>query len=236
MKNAYLFFFALASASLFTSCLNGKGELVTETIGVNGFTKIDHGTKGDVILVKDVNSYVKVTAQQNILDALNISVDGGTLKIRTKGGKSIGKYSELIFEVHAPMIDEIKVTAPGTVTGGQGITGNNLVTVVTGSGRITLGEINAQRTEAVVSGSGNILLSGVSEKAEMGIGSSGSIEAFNLTVADNKTEMRGNGVIETTTTNTLEVRILGMGTIRYKGYPTITTPVNNGQGFLVNAN
>ena len=88
----------------------------------------------------------------------------------------------------------------------------------------------------MVSGSGNILLSGVSEKAEMGIGSSGSIEAFNLTVADNKTEMRGNGVIETTTTNTLEVRILGMGTIRYKGYPTITTPVNNGQGFLVNAN
>jgi hypothetical protein len=236
MRKIPYFLIVFLATALFSSCINGKGELVTETLGINGFTKIDHGTKGDVVLVKDDNQFVVLTGQQNILDILNITVDGGTLKIRTKGGKSINKYSELKFEVHAPVINEIKVSGPGTVTGGQGIAGTNLSAVVSGSGKITLGEINAQKTEAIVSGSGSILLSGISAQGDMGIGSSGRIEAFGLTVADNKTEMRGNGVIETTTNNSLEVRILGMGTIRYKGYPTITTPVNNGQGFLVNAN
>jgi hypothetical protein len=218
------------------SCVNGKGDIVTETIGISGFTKIEHGTKGDVILVKDDNQFVEIIGQQNIIDILKLEVDGGKLKIKTKGGKSIGKYDQLTFYVHAPFIEEVKVSSAGTVTGGEGITGDNFSGVVSSNGKLEINDLDAEFVEAVVSGSGRLTLRGTATNAEFGVGSSGAIAGFELAVANNKVELRGNGIIETTTNSTLEVRLLGNGAIYYKGNPTISTPVNNGQGVLIDAN
>jgi len=226
----------LISVSMLYSCVNGKGELITETVGVNNFTKIDHGTKGRMTLVEDNNQFLVFTGHQNLFDILNIEVSSGVLKIRTKAGKSIGKYEEMHFEVHTPFVEEIKVSGPGSVLSEGNITGDRFTGVVSSNGKLEVNQLDTDFTEAVISGSGSLTLRGKTNKAELGVGSAGQLYAFEFIAKENLVELRGNGIIETTTTDKLDVRLIGNGGIYYKGNPVINTLVNSGQGVLINAN
>jgi hypothetical protein len=224
------------SASMLYACVNGKGEIITQTVGVSNFTKIEHGTKGRMTLVKDNNQFLVFTGHQNLFDILKIEVSSGVLKIRTKAGKSIGKFEELHFEVHTPYVEEIKVSGPGSVLSEENITGNRFTGVVSSNGELEVNQLDTDFTEAVISGSGSLTLRGKTKKAELGVGSAGQLYAFECVAKENLVELRGNGIIETTTTDKLNVRLIGNGGIYYKGNPEINMIVNSGQGVLVNAN
>lgn len=236
MKNtlkAACVLFVVATALM--ACVNGKGDVTTETLGLNGFTKIDHGIKGDVILVKDDNQFVEVAAQQNIHDVLKVEVDGGTLKLRTKNGKSIGKYDELTFYVHAPFIEDVKIGGSGTVTGGNGITGARFTTKISANGQLKMTDLDVDYTEVIISGSGTAELSGHSDKSDFGVGSAGRVATFNLSSDVTNVQLKGNGSIETTTNVKLDVLISGSGGVYYKGNPQVVSKIT-GNGILVKVN
>lgn len=205
---------------LFSSCVNGRGEVVVETMEFGAFTKIDHNIKGDVIIVNDQNHFVEVHGQQNVLDAITISNDNGTLKIRTKGGKSIGKYEELTYYVHMSLLEEVKIGGKGTVKGSN-ITGNKFITKISNDGKLEIDGIDADKVEAIIAGAGQMVLEGKTDKCELGVGSVGLLSAYELIARESEVELRGNGVIETYAIEKLTVFLLGNGTIYYKGNPTV---------------
>lgn len=215
-----------------SACVNGKGDVVIKTYDVSGFSKIDHGVKGDVILVNDVNQYVEVHAQENILDILKIENDGNTLKIRTKSGKSIGKYEELTYYVHTPLIDQVTIGGKGTVTGSD-ITGTgNFTCKLSADGQLKLDEMDATNVEVVISGAGSVTLNGTADYSDLGVGSAGTIDCYGLTSKECRAELKGNGIIRTYVQNKFTVYITGSGTIYYKGDPTLDKHIN-GSGILV---
>lgn len=218
----------------FSACVNGKGDVVVQNFDVSGFTKIDHGVKGDVVLVNDVNQFVEVHAQQNIINILKIDVEDNTLKIRTKSAKSIGNYEELTFYVHAPLIDYVKIGGKGTVKG-DNITGTNFSCRLTADGSLELAHINADYVEVIITGAGQVTLKGNSNKTDIGIGSSGHAKCFELLSKECNTQLKGNGIIETYAINKLDVQLSGNGTIYYKGNPTVTSHIT-GNGILVHSN
>lgn len=218
--------------STLTACVNGKGDPVTQTFGLNGFTKLDHGIKGDVVLVKDDNQFVEVTAQQNIMDILDLSVSDGTLKLRTKKSKSIGNFDQLKFVVHAPLIENVKIGGAGTVTGGDGISGSDFRCRLAANGRLELTGMDVTYTEIIIAGAGVVKVQGTADKSDLGVGSSGAIEAFELSSDETNAQLKGNGSIQTRTNVKLNAILQGSGGIYYKGNPTVTSQIT-GNGILL---
>lgn len=217
------------------SCTNGKGDVVIQNLDISGFDKVDIGTKGEMVLITDQNQFVEVHAQQNIINALKIWNDNGTLKVREKSGKNIGKYEELTIYVHAPSLREVKTSASANITGGNGIAHADFKAKTSASGNITITGMACQNVEAKSSASGNITLSGITDKADYDVSASGNIQAFNLISNDTKAKTSASGNIETTTNNTLNAKISASGNISYKGYPTIELD-DSASGSLIDAN
>lgn len=235
MKNVLKLSYVVAVMAIsLSACVNGKGDIVVQNYEISGFTKIDHGIKGDVVLVKDVNQFVEVHAQQNIMDILKMENDGGTLKIRTKGGKSIGNYEELTFYVHMPVVEYVKIGGKGTVVGNN-VTGNKFSCRLTADGQLTLTDIDADFVEVTATGAGLVTLKGDSKKTEIGVGSTGRIECFELSSDDCEVQLKGNGYIKVLVNNNLKIFLSGNGTVSYKGYPNIN-PTVTGNGIIQNAN
>ena len=219
-------------ASTLTACLNGKGDVVVQNFDVTGFTQIDHGIKGDVIIVNDENQFVEVHAQQNVMDALKIESDGGTLKIRTQGGKSIGKYDGLTYYVHMPLLERVVIGGKGTVKGAD-VTGDRFTCKLAADGKLELTGLDVSYAEVIITEAGKVLLTGESDKTDVGLGSAGHAQCFDLRSKECNTQLKGNGIIEVTALNKLDVVLSGSGTIYYKGDPAELTKNINGSGILV---
>lgn len=236
MKTRLLFFVLATSALGFVGCTNGTGEVETRHYDLTGFNEVDLSNQGDVVLVTDANSFVEVETHPNLFKVLDLKVDDGELKIRTKKGSSIGKYEKLTYYVHAPSIRKVEVSGSGSISGGGGIAVvDHFEAEVSGSGEISITGIVAQTVEADISGSGNISLSGNTPSAELEVSGSGNVRAFELISAATKARISGSGNIETTTTDDLDVNISGSGNVRYKGTPSINMN-GSGSGNLTNAN
>eukprot|EP01034_Spumella_vulgaris_P012984 gene12984-16548_t len=166
----------LLVATALVACVNGKGDVVSHTYPATGFTKIDHNIKGDMVLVKDSSQFVEVLTQENIHNILDISVDGGTLKVRTKAAKSIGNFDELKFYVHTPFVDFIRLAGAGTITADTGIVGPDFSCKIINNGRIELTELDLTHIEVIISGAGSVKLQGTCDNSEFGVGSAGHVE------------------------------------------------------------
>lgn len=235
MKNVLkLMALVFVMAISLTACVNGKGDVVIQTFEISGFTKIDHGIKGDIVLVNDVNQFVEVHAQQNIIDILKIEKNGSTLEFRTKAAKSIGNYEELTYYVHCPVVEYIKIGGKGSVKGND-ITSDNFSCKLTADGKLELTEVNSSYVEIIATGAGNVIMKGNSDKTDIGVGSSAFIQCFELSSDNCDVQLKGNGSIQVKANNTLKVLISGSGTVYYKGTPSID-PTVTGSGIIVNAN
>lgn len=233
MKNTFTavgILFVLAIGLM--ACVRGKGDVVLHTYEATGFTKIDHNIKGDMVLVKDSSQFVEVSTQQNIHDILDISVDGGTLKIRTKAAKSISSYEELKFYVHTPFVDYIRLAGSGTITADTGIVGSDFSCKIINNGRIELTSLDLTHIEVIISGAGSVKLQGTCDNSEFGVGSAGRVEAFDLQSAITDVQLKGNGSIETWTDVKLTVFISGTGGVYFKGDPEVNQTIT-GNGVLV---
>lgn len=227
---------ALAAAS-FTGCkkVNGKGGVVTRNYDLPHFSRVHLSGIGRVELIKDANLFAEVKTHENLFDALRLEVTDGKLEIGTRNGYSIGKYDELTYYVHAPVIDAVNISGSGNITGGDGIAAASFLAKVSGSGDIHISGLAASLVEADISGSGNIHLGGISENTKMVVSGSGNIKGFDLTSAHTEARISGSGNIDTRTTTSLDVNISGSGNVNYKGQPSINVNIS-GSGNLQNAN
>ena len=238
MKNIRIIagIFSIITIVSLSSCVNGKGEVVTKTFPLTGFDKVDFSTQGEVILVVDDEQFVEVKSNQNIIDALKLEVSGTTLHIKTKSGKNIHKYDELTIFVHAPRINKVETSASGNITGGNGIAGPGFEAKTSASGNITITGIDSQDVDAETSASGNITLSGVSNKCDFEVDASGNIHAFGLESNETEAETSASGNIETRTNNVLRIKISASGNVSYKGTPPTLEIEDDASGSVINAN
>lgn len=239
MKNMYVLILAVVAASAFTSCkkINGKGSVVKKTYTPGTFTMVDLEGSGDVVLVKDTETFVEVETNENVFDAIKVEVKDNHVILGIKNGYALGTVSTLVYYVHAPSIVQVGLDGSGNIKGGSGgmINGNTFAARIAGSGNIDISDIGVNTLEGIIAGSGNMTLAGNVQNAKLTIAGSGNLKAFGVNSDVTDATISGSGNIETTTTQTLNAVISGSGDIRYKGTPTVNVTVG-GSGNIVNAN
>lgn len=208
-------------------------DRVREAREVESFTGIALSVPGTLHLRQGEPRSVEVEAPTDVLEHVETTVEGGTLKIRDErdpdgfldvlfgdGGADIEEKVEAYVTV--PTVDGIALAGAGTVLGETPIEASSLDLSNAGSGDMRL-EVQVQALEVESAGSGTFDLTGTADRVDMQSAGSGTVEAIDLTVETADVQMAGSGDMRLHVVDSLSAEIIGSGDIEHRGSPTIET-------------
>ncbi len=242
MKKQPRFFKLLPIAAvlvlLLPSCLDrfgirGEGATVTQQRTPGTFNAVALNIDADVVLHTDSTYRIEVTGQQNILDVLRTNVNGNELVIDFTD--CVIEYSALTIHIYAPVYVQVSICGSGNVSNTGILNTGNFKTKISGSGNLSLSNLQCTTVETDISGSGNITLSGTAQTINHESSGSGSLKAYGLTGNAVDISISGSGDAEVNVTQNLTVDISGSGDVYYRGTPALNVSIS-GSGRVIHVN
>lgn len=219
----------LASCSKSGRCINGSGDYTSRQYSLSAFDEISFYGDGDVVVSQDSVRSVRVEAQQNVIDELNVEVVNGELQIGRdncfRGSKRIKVY------VSTPSLTMAHLSGSGSISGSGVFTETDFRAEISGSGSINF-DIDVQNLDCSSSGSGDLRFSGRAVHQHINMSSSGDAHCFALEGEDATVRISGSGRCEVNVSDHLDVNISGSGDVFYRGNPVITSKIS-GSGRLI---
>jgi hypothetical protein len=205
----------------------------TQDRHITGFNAIQLSASCDVYITQSSTESVRVEAPGNVIGKIITEVQGGVLKIYSKGQSGWGNWfsggKKTVVYISAKDIVNIGVSGSGNVYFKNGITTNNLKIRVSGSGDI-LGKINVKSFESSVSGSGNIKLNGKADVVNATVSGSGDYTARDLNSLSTTIRVSGSGDASVYASQKIDASVSGSGDIRYAGSPKQVLTSSHGSG------
>ena len=215
--------------------IKGNGNVVTVTRTTSNYDGIGVGGSFDVILVKGKEGNIKIEGEENIIPYIVTEVKGNTLQIKFEKNINIRTTKRLTVTVTYRDLDKVSLGGSGNIKSEGIIKGRDLKVSLGGSGNITL-TIDSDEVNSKIGGSGNIRLSGKSNELTCSIAGSGSIKAYDLTTDTLNATIAGSGSIRTTVNTRIKAKVVGSGSIYYKGNPKYIDTKSAGSGDVVDRN
>ena len=160
---------------------------------------------------------------------------GNTLQVKYQKNINIRTTKRLTITVTYKDIDKVTLGGSGNITNKGIIKSRELTVALGGSGNITL-TIDADEVHSKIGGSGNIKLSGSSNDLDCAIAGSGSINAYELSTDTLHASIAGSGSIRTTVKTKIKAKVVGSGSIYYKGKPKYIDSKSVGSGDVIDKN
>jgi hypothetical protein len=237
-KAALIAFVAIAviSCNLLTGKrIHGEGATSTEDRTVGNFDDVQSFGQFDISISYGQVPSVKVQAESNLQQYIEVSVDNNTLNIRHRQNYNFHSPGGIKILVTAPALRAARLSGSGNIrTENQIPAPDHLDLETSGSGNISY-NVKAASVNAHISGSGNIEVSGNTEELEAGITGSGSIKAGNLDSKKTSVSISGSGNAAVVAKEKLNANISGSGDIYYRGQPEVSSHIA-GSGTVVKEN
>ncbi len=230
------FTFALLFASLLlltSVTLTPAQDRVREAREVEAFTEVALSVPGTLRVRQGEPRSVEVEASSDVLEHVETTVEGGTLKIRDErdrdgflkflfGDGNAEIENEIGARVTVPTIEGVSLAGAGTVIGETPIEAASLDLSSAGSGDMRLA-VQVQALEVESAGAGTFALEGTADRVEVQSAGAGTVEALDLTTETATIEIAGSGDIRLHVTDNLSADIIGAGDVEHRGSPTIET-------------
>lgn len=197
---------AFAAATASAENLTGSGTPATESRDAAGVRSVSLSVPGKLEIVPGDSEKLTVTADDNVLPALETVVDRGELRIR--------------FRDHRHMNLRLKTPLRMTLTA-RSIEAISLA----GSGDVVANALDAKKLALSIAGSGNITLGGKAQSLEVQISGSGDVRAGKLAAQSASVSIAGSGDATVSPRDSLHVSIAGSGDVRYYGDPSVQRSV-----------
>lgn len=256
MKKPVLFFaiIAFGTSSCLESiiCIEGNGNLKTESRKVNEISELVNTTSLDIVYRKADSVSITITAESNLIDHIVTSSSGGRLEIRTDPRNTCFDYTlRPLITITSPSLSAFDLTGSGSFEGdsihaanveirstGSGnlyagfVNSDDLLIGISGSGDVSVTSAVCLESDFTLTGSGNLEIAGKAGKGTMRVSGSGDVKSsgYEITAATETTT--GSGNIYTLVINTLNAVISGSGNIYVKGNPVINQTVT-GSGRVI---
>lgn len=212
--------------------VTGEGSIQTEYRTVGAFSKVESYIGGTVQVVEGDTHTVTVSAQQDILDVLKTEIEDGSLVIRYKHNVRVSRSEDVSVTVHAPSFRTLKMLGAGKIINRDTLNSPFLTVDVNSSGSVHLNQVHAALLDAEIGGSGYIRVDGGRVTREViSIVGSGNIQLGSLPADEVKVRSYASGSANVYALRTLDVDILGSGSVYYSGTPSISVRVT-GSGRL----
>lgn len=220
---------AIGTGISFTSCekIKGKGETITETRTVTGYSGIGLTIFATVYFTNGPDYSLEIHGQQNVLERIITRVEGNTLVIKLRDGVHLGVHDPIRIFITAPEVHHMDISGSGDIFVDNLWAGDDLSADISGSGNIQVSELDAVRFNATISGSGNIkAMTGLAGQEYLRISGSGNMELSGVQAEEVWTHTSGSGDMYVQATLLLDVSISGSGNIYYLGNPVINTHIS----------
>jgi hypothetical protein len=216
---------------------HATGPVVSEERSVGAFTKVDVSGRGTVILTQGDTPSLRIEAQRSILDRLETSVTGDTLRIgqRSHWLGFDGPWGNDPTTYHLTVRDLRAVKLSGAVVvkgeGSFGAGAEEFVLECSGSSEVNL-LVQAQSLRVDTSGSSDITLAGQADSAVFDSSGSTNVFARGLATRTASVECSGSSDIEVNASERLTVNASGSSTVSHIGNPLVSANIS-GSGEVV---
>jgi len=231
----------LAACNMFIDCIDGNGEMETESRDAVPFTAIANETSFHVNYIQGDDYTITVEAESNILPFIETRITGGSLEVSTIRGTHCLNYTRKpVVTVTAPRISDVVNAGSGDFVAGP-LAGTDVKIVCSGSGDITTGTVSGEEVSIVISGSGNVMteeidaismkatLSGSGDLSSSGeavstryvLSGSGSVFSRYFTTDAAIITISGSGSTYVTVIDQLDAVLSGSGNIYLLGDPDV---------------
>ena len=226
MKNviATVLVVVLLTSGLLVGCggvLTGSGKLKTEEYAFSDFNFIEISSAFEFDISKSSSYGVSITADDNVIEKVQVTKEGDTLKIGLKPTLSLG-----------PVILKVTVTVPQLR--GLGISGashgtisdfsstENLGITVSGASMVT-GDITAGNVEFVISGASTVQLEGSAKDMIADVSGASRLNLGGFVVNNANVTISGASTGTINPGGKLDANLSGASRLKYIGEPTLGT-------------
>lgn len=223
----------LFTGLLFSSChhvfkdkVRGNGNIKTENRTTGTFNDVEVNGNFDLYLKQDSLRSVRVEADENLMEYIEVKVEGNKLVLEPKEGYNLSGSKHIKIYVSSPVFRKLHASGACDIFGENKISSTEMIDIdLSGASDIKL-ELNAPKVEAELSGAGSIALKG--ETKDFSVIGSGStdIRCFELMTENTTVKLSGAGDAEVFASVKLDVKVSGAADVKYKGNAAVSQNVS----------
>jgi hypothetical protein len=176
--------------------IEGNKKIENQTRNLPGFEQLQVKLSADIEVILSNTPKIVITAEENILPIIQSVVENNRLVIKTKGNYWTTKGIKIT--IYTNQLNRI---------------------VINGSANVKMGQINQQKLDLLITGSGDIFVAGKVGALSAIIDGSGDMHLANLKSHSATAKISGSGDIRVYATDNLIAEITGSGDINYRGNP-----------------
>ncbi len=207
--------------------IRGSGNVVTEERSVSGFDKVAISAGMNLYLEQGSREYLKIEAEDNILQNITTEVNNGKLTVRFKN--LIGSVSSTEpINVYLTVVNIKELDASsGVVIDSKEINADNLkIRISSGaSGEII---IKANSLDVNLSSGSTLKLSGTVESQKADLSSGVEYRASDLASKNADINLSSGASAEISVSDNLDVNISSGASVEYSGTPAIVSNISSG--------
>ena len=210
--------------------LIGSGNLETEEYAFTDFTEVEIGSAFEFEIDQSSSYSISVTADDNVMDYVQVSQVGQTLKIGLRRFISIGPVT-LRASVTMPQLHGLTASGAsrGTISGFSSTENMNIT--VSGASSVN-GDITAGNVEFGISGASNIQLEGSANNMDATASGASHLNLDDFIVNDADVNLSGASSGTVNLNGRLDANLSGASTLWYIGEPTMGTIDTSGASKL----
>lgn len=190
--------------------ITGSGKLVSQTRSVGTFNGIQVTNFAKVFVTQDSLESLRIEADDNIMDRVMTSINGGVLSVGLKDGS----YNTVTVNVYASMKSIKRLESTGAA---------DFLTTI---------PISTDTIFCRITGTGTVTLTGMAAYEAVEIMGAGTIKNFDLAASRCSASISGTGNIDVNVSEQLDAMITGTGTITYEGNPLVVNQIVSGVGSI----
>ena len=235
MKNVFLFsllilVFASGCREIAGRRVRGSGNITTDSRSASGFHSIDVSGAIEVYVKQDSSTSVKVEADDNLLEYIEIYTDNSTLVIRTQNGVRLRPSNKIKVYVSNQSYKEFEVSGASSIHSENEINSVEALRVdLSGASNGKL-EFNAPKISVDLSGACDLTIRGKTKDFDAGASGASEIRCFDLLAENTEVEASGASSAEVYASVKLAGSASGASHIKYKGNATTSISTSGASG------
>jgi hypothetical protein len=240
MKAKYLAILTIIAGIIITGlsscvfhCVKGSGNMATDSHQLSDFNKINIEGGFKVVLKQDSSLMLKITADDNLLKYIKVSVDDHRLHIYTK--KNFCNSGEMTLNIGVRNLEEIKGAGAVDVSADGKLVTKDINFQFSGASKVNL-ELNAANVTTHSSGATELNLKGQATSHYIDLSGVGKVNALDFVVGSCEIHTTGAGHCDVNVLNSINVHSTGASEVRYRGNPTSISNDKTGASSLEKIN
>jgi hypothetical protein len=219
-KLLLLFFFCiLAVFSSFSQKIHGNHNVTIKERSILSFNEVEINGGYEILLSKGDKESLKIEADDNLHQYIEVDVKGNTLFIRNKKDIEIHDSKKMKIYLTYNNLNKLEVNGAADIETTSPISGTSFKLEISGAAKI-VSSIQVDQFFAELNGAATITLKGKVRNAGVELFNGvGNLSAYDLKADNFKISISGAGKADINVSKKLDVSISGVGCVNYKGNP-----------------